>query len=128
MLYFDRAAVIANGNWYYTSALESMGAKFCFRYCKYWSSLQIVRELKLCIGPKSSVGIIIFAEKHRKCRGPGEPFFCHRRQCEIRYQLPVFICHARCRNSRDTCRDGPTCIRSKPGCLRFPALSLYRAV
>ena len=31
--YFDRAAVIANGNWYYTSALESMGAKLCFRYC-----------------------------------------------------------------------------------------------
>ena len=31
--YFDRAAVIANGNWYYASALESMGAKLCFRYC-----------------------------------------------------------------------------------------------
>ena len=31
--YFDRAAVIANGNWYYTSALESMGAKLSFRYC-----------------------------------------------------------------------------------------------
>ena len=31
--YFDRAAVIANGNWYYTSALESMGAKLCFHYC-----------------------------------------------------------------------------------------------
>ena len=31
--YFDRAAVIANGNWYYVSALESMGATLCFRYC-----------------------------------------------------------------------------------------------
>ena len=31
--YFDRAAVIANGNWYYASALESMGAKLSFRYC-----------------------------------------------------------------------------------------------
>ena len=31
--YFDRAAVIANGNWYYASALESMGAKLCFPYC-----------------------------------------------------------------------------------------------
>ena len=31
--YFNRAAVIANGNWYYASALESMGAKLCFRYC-----------------------------------------------------------------------------------------------
>ena len=31
--YFDRAAVIANGNWYYASAFESMGAKLCFRYC-----------------------------------------------------------------------------------------------
>ena len=31
--YFDRAAVIANGNWYYPSALESMGANLCFCYC-----------------------------------------------------------------------------------------------
>ena len=31
--FFDRAAVIANGNWYYASALESMGATLCFRYC-----------------------------------------------------------------------------------------------
>ena len=31
--FFNRAAVIANGNWYYASALESMGAKLCFRYC-----------------------------------------------------------------------------------------------
>ena len=31
--YFDRAAVIANGNWYYASALESMGAKLCLCYC-----------------------------------------------------------------------------------------------
>ena len=31
--YFNRAAVISNGNWYYASALESMGAKLCFRYC-----------------------------------------------------------------------------------------------
>ena len=31
--YFDREAVIANGNWYYASALESMGATLCFRYC-----------------------------------------------------------------------------------------------
>ena len=30
--YFDRAEVIANGNWYYASALESMGANICFRY------------------------------------------------------------------------------------------------
>ena len=29
--YFDRAAVKAKGNWYYTSALEAMGVKFCFR-------------------------------------------------------------------------------------------------
>ena len=28
--YFDRAAVIANGNWYYASALESMGRNFVF--------------------------------------------------------------------------------------------------
>ena len=31
--YFDRATVIANGNWYYTSALKSMGAKLCFHCC-----------------------------------------------------------------------------------------------
>ena len=34
--YFDRAAVWANGSWYYATALEpmaSMGAKLCFRYC-----------------------------------------------------------------------------------------------
>ena len=31
--YFDRAAVIANGNWYHASALESMGAKLCCRCC-----------------------------------------------------------------------------------------------
>ena len=30
--YFDRAAVKARGNWYYSSALESMGAKPCFHY------------------------------------------------------------------------------------------------
>ena len=30
--YFNRAAVKATGNWYYTSALESMGVKFCFHY------------------------------------------------------------------------------------------------
>ena len=30
--YFDRAAVKANRNWYYASALESMGANLCFRY------------------------------------------------------------------------------------------------
>ena len=29
--YFDRAADAANGNWYYDSTLESMGAKPCFR-------------------------------------------------------------------------------------------------
>ena len=31
--YFDRAAVKANGTWWYDSALESMRAKLCFRYC-----------------------------------------------------------------------------------------------
>ena len=30
--YFDRAAVKAKGNWYYSSALEPMGAKLCFCY------------------------------------------------------------------------------------------------
>ena len=30
--FFDCAAVTANGNWYYVSALESMGAKHCSRY------------------------------------------------------------------------------------------------
>ena len=30
--YFNRAAVKATGNWYYTSARESMGVKFCFHY------------------------------------------------------------------------------------------------
>ena len=29
--YFDSAAVIAIGSWYYSSALESMGAILCFR-------------------------------------------------------------------------------------------------
>ena len=29
--YFDRPAATANGNWYYDSALESMGAKLGFR-------------------------------------------------------------------------------------------------
>ena len=31
LLYFDRAADTATGNWYYDSALESMGTKPCFR-------------------------------------------------------------------------------------------------
>ena len=31
--YFNRAAAKANGNWYYASALESMGAKLCCCYC-----------------------------------------------------------------------------------------------
>ena len=30
--YFNRTAVKATGNWYYTSALESMGVQFCFHY------------------------------------------------------------------------------------------------
>ena len=30
--YFNRAAVKATGIWYYTSALDAMGAKFCFHY------------------------------------------------------------------------------------------------
>ena len=30
--YFDLAAVKAKGNWYYSSALEPMGAKLCFCY------------------------------------------------------------------------------------------------
>ena len=30
--YFDRAAPIVIGSWYYVSALESMGAKSLFRY------------------------------------------------------------------------------------------------
>ena len=33
LLNFDRAAVKANRNWCYASALESMGAKLYFRYC-----------------------------------------------------------------------------------------------
>ena len=32
-LYFDRAAVIANGTWLCGSALKSMGAKLCFKTC-----------------------------------------------------------------------------------------------
>ena len=32
LLYFDCAAVIANGNWYYASVLESVGGKLCFHY------------------------------------------------------------------------------------------------
>ena len=39
----NRAAVLANGNWYYASALESMRAKLCFYY-----------NFCSCFGPKMS--------------------------------------------------------------------------
>ena len=40
--YFDRAVLITIGSWYYASALESMGAKLCFR-CR---SVNIGRSYK----------------------------------------------------------------------------------
>ena len=39
-------------------------------------------------------------------QGAGEPLFCHRSQCISHHQLPVSICHARCRISRQYPRDG----------------------
>ena len=72
---------------------------FSLPFGKYWSNLHTVSEKKFCLDPKMSVGGAFFAKKCRNYKGAGEPLFCHRRQCEIRYQLPVTIGHARCRNS-----------------------------
>ena len=54
---FDRAAVTANGNWYYASALGSMGGELSFHCCvvKYWSNLHTVSEKMFCFGLKMSV-------------------------------------------------------------------------
>ena len=75
---------------------------FSLPFGKYWSNLHTVSEKKFSLGLKMSVGRGSFlAEKYRKFGRTGELLFCHRRQCETRYQLPVLICHARCQNSRE---------------------------
>ena len=63
--FFDRAAGIVIGNWWYDSLPFSTGVYeskilFSLPFSKYCSNLQTVSEKKFSFGLKKSVGVIIF--------------------------------------------------------------------
>ena len=77
MPYFNRAAVIANGNWYYASALESLGAKLCFCYCflNIGPSSKKKKEKVVYWPQMFSRGSHFLLRSTENAGGRGNPFF-----------------------------------------------------